>query len=190
MKKLFGLLLITYISGMFITSCKEDDKPFYSAVMSANFVTDLKGMTSFDPQLMMDTFNTAALLNPASNPDYWYYRYGVDKVKVTSVTMKITSNNDDLDVVNGKLSFFELGNDTIVVSKGENIPDTQWTISDTPFKLGQTVVFKNSNHQYENIADMLYNLKPFGVAFEGTTEDSNIQFECQLLITTEVWIYY
>ncbi len=175
---------------MFITSCKENKQPYYSATMTAYFGTDLKGITSFNSQIMMDTFNTAALLNPANNADYWYYRYGISDVEVTGVTMKITSNNADFDVVNGTLSFYEIGLDTVVVNKSKDFPITQWTMNNTDFKLGQTVIFKNSDNQYENIADLLYDFEPFGIAFEGTTSNSNIQFTCQFLITAKVWIYF
>ena len=147
MKKLFKLLLITCISGIYLTSCNDDDQPYYSATMSTYFVTDLKGITSLHSQIMLDTFNTAALLNPANNADYWYYRYGVREVQVTGVSMKITSTNDDFDVINGTLSFYEIGLDTVVVNKTNNTPITQWTMNNTNFKLGQTVIFNNSNNQ-------------------------------------------
>lgn len=190
MKKLFKLLLITCISGIYLTSCNDDDQPYYSATMSTYFVTDLKGITSLNSQIMLDTFNTAALLNPANNADYWYYRYGVREVQVTGVSMKITSTNDDFDVINGTLSFYEIGLDTVVVNKTNNTPITQWTMNNTNFKLGQTVIFNNSNNQYEDIANLLYNFDPFGITFEGSTNNNNIQFNCQLLITAKVWINY
>lgn len=177
MRKLFLLILMAGLFTTLYTGCDKATSAL-DVDFDANYDTNIKAEVPEAARAV--AFSAMATVDPATDENVKKYGNKIKQVQIQSAMLEIVSvSKQDVGLEWGKVKIYPTGNESDPLN-------VTWDIAKMPLVVGENITLGNENGQWNNLAEILKQLKVFDVVIEGETDQGMVTIVFKLKIQTKV----